>query len=141
MEKLSFYAYGHSNIQATHRNTLEITKEKDLSPKGDCIIAVRSQYACSDLPRKVISLIKNSKSKIILILEVDDLREVIKGYGDDKLILTSSTSMVIRKSTYIDERTLMIKADKSAIDIDRRLVDKLRNPNKRIKIILELIED
>lgn len=141
MEKLVFYAYGHDNIQATHRSTLEITKEGYLSLKGDCIVAVRSQYACGDLPKRLVQLMKNRETRIILILEVDTLKEVIQGCGDEKLMLTSRKSMVIRKSKYIDERTLMIKANKSAIDLDRELVNKLKNSRKGIKIVLEVIED
>ena len=140
MEKLVFYAFGHPNIQATHRNTLEITKENYLSLRGDCIIAIRSQYACKDLPKEMIQLMKNEESRIILTIEVDELKERIEGYGDKRLMLTSSESMVIRKSTYIDKRTLMVKADKSAADLDRKLVDKLKNPGEKARITLEVIK-
>ena len=33
-------ARGHPNIRATHKTTLEVTKEKELSPRGDCIIGI-----------------------------------------------------------------------------------------------------
>ncbi|HIP58595.1 MAG TPA: DUF371 domain-containing protein, partial [Archaeoglobus profundus] len=31
-------AWGHPNITAKHRTTLEITKDEELSIRGDCII-------------------------------------------------------------------------------------------------------
>ena len=34
------FAQGHPNILGTHRMTFEITKEHELSRRGDCIIAV-----------------------------------------------------------------------------------------------------
>jgi hypothetical protein len=34
------FAQGHENILATHKTTLEFTKDKRLSKKGDCIVAV-----------------------------------------------------------------------------------------------------
>ncbi|HUT17100.1 MAG TPA: DUF371 domain-containing protein, partial [Acidobacteriota bacterium] len=41
--------YGHKNIQATHKTTLEFTKDKHLSKKGDCIVAVAVDKALTDL--------------------------------------------------------------------------------------------
>ncbi|RLF17024.1 MAG: DUF371 domain-containing protein, partial [Thermoprotei archaeon] len=32
-------AWGHPNIRALHRSTMEITKEPYVTPRGDCIIA------------------------------------------------------------------------------------------------------
>ncbi|MCK4425081.1 DUF371 domain-containing protein, partial [Candidatus Bathyarchaeota archaeon] len=34
----TIFAYGHENIQATHRSTFEITKDARLSEKGDCVV-------------------------------------------------------------------------------------------------------
>lgn len=137
MARITFYAYGHHNIKATHRTTLEITKESYLTSRGDCIIAVKSQYACTDLPNDLKKRIRRKEAKILLILEIDGLKEVIEGYGDEKLLLTSSKSIVVRKSTYIDSRTLMIRANKSATDLDRKLVEKLKYSGTKLKITID----
>jgi hypothetical protein len=138
--RFCFCAYGHKNIKALHKSTLEITKEDTLTPRGDCIIAVRSEHSCYDLPDSLKKLIRTNNIKIKIILEVADLRDIILGYGSKKLKLLSEKSIVIRKSNYIDGRTLMINANKAARDIDRRIINKLRDPNEKIKIIIE-IED
>ena len=40
----SFTAYGHKNILATHKTTIEFTKDKELSLKGNCIVGVRADF-------------------------------------------------------------------------------------------------
>jgi len=48
--------------------------------------------------------------------------------------------MVIRKSDYIDARTLAINSNKAAKDIKRELVELLRNPETLVTVEL-VIED
>ena len=139
MEKIEFYAYGHEAIKATHKSTLEITKDPFLTERGDCIIGIRSSMACNDLPNNMKNLIKSNDARVILVIDVDGFREYIFGYGSEKLTLKSDTSMVIRKSTYIDDRTLMIRANKSARDISRKLVNSIKNNNKKISFRLIVI--
>ena len=135
-DRIIFYAWGHPNIRATHESTFEITRENHLSLKGDCIVAVKSQYACRDLPNQIKRRMKNKKTKITLILEAEGVRDKVEGYGSEKLILASPVSMVIRKSSYIDERTLMIKANKSASDLDRKLISKLKKSEAKARITI-----
>lgn len=133
---IKFYAYGHPNIKATHKSTLEITKENYLTSRGTCIIGIGSNISCLDLPNYIKERIKTRNSRIILSIRVDELREYIFGYGSDKLTLKSGISMVFRKSDYMDERTVMIKANKSASDINRRIISRLRNKGKPAEFIL-----
>ena len=132
MEKIEFYAYGHELVKATHRSTLEITKEDYLTESGDCIIGIRANLSCNELPERIKSKVRDDNSRVVLIIRVDGLREYIFGYGSRKLPLSSNTSMVIRKSSYIDSRTLMIKANKAARDISRRVVNRLKKRDKKI---------
>ena len=43
------FGYGHKNVQASHRTTLEFTKDTRLSKKGGCIVAVGTDKALADL--------------------------------------------------------------------------------------------
>ena len=45
-------AFGHKNVRATHRTTLEITKDEELSVRGDCIVAVAADKGFFDLKPK-----------------------------------------------------------------------------------------
>ncbi len=129
-------AYGHELIRATHKTTFEITKESSLTPRGDCIIAVRADKSVVDLSRKFKELAKKQGAKIKIIIESDGEREIVKAYGDPRLTFTHPEDIVIRKSGYVCGRTLAIKADKAAKDLSRKLIKELRNSDKKVKIIL-----
>ena len=129
-------AYGHKNIQATHKSTLEITKETKLSKRGDCIIAVSADKTMRDLGSEFKENLRNKNAKITMIIETGDIVEVVNALGSSRLILTHPTDMVVRESNYICNRTLAIQADKAACDLSRKLAEKLRNPKQKVKITL-----
>lgn len=117
--------YGHPLIKATHKTTLEITKDNYLTERGDCIIGIRATHSVKDLPDDIKNHLKNY-GKIKIIIKVDDLIDEIIAYGHKNLLLNDDRSIVIRKSDYIDSRTLAIKANKSARDINREIIEKLK---------------
>ena len=132
--KFIIKARGHSLIKATHKSTFEITKDGYLTPRGDCIIGIMASHSVSDLPEELKEHLKAS-GKISIILEVDGKRDEIIAYGHPDLKLTDKRSVVIRKSDYIDDRTLAVRANKAARDINRSLIEKLRE-GKKLKFII-----
>jgi len=135
----SFYAYGHEKIKSTHKTTLEITKEDYLTESGDCIVAIKSEKSCADLNNDLKNAIRKDGSKVLIKLVVGNEIETVEAYGSKKLILNNSTSMVIRKSEYIDDRTLAIRSNKSANDLRRDFIDLLKDNNVKIKIVIEVL--
>ena len=129
-------AYGHENIQATHKTTLEITKDKHLTRNGDCIIAVAANKSLADLSPKFKEKLRRKNAILTIRIEAEGVVEEIKASGSSHLILTHPTEIVVRKSDYISNRTLAIRADKTSYDLSKRLVDKLKNPNQKVKITL-----
>ena len=132
------FAYGHRNIQATHKSTLEITKEKQLSKKGDCIIAVSADKAIADLSLEFKDSLRKKNAKMTMLIEAEGIVEVVNASGSRRLILTHPTDIVVRKSSYVCSRTLAIKADRAAWDLSRKLVEKLRDPKQKVKVTLTL---
>lgn len=128
--------YGHENIQATHKTTFEVTKEAQLSRRGDCIIAVSANKTMTDFSSEFKENLHKEKAKIMILIEAGDAAEVVNAFGSPRLILTHRTDMVVRKSNYICNRTLAIQADKAACDLSRKLAEKLRNPKQKVKITL-----
>jgi hypothetical protein len=118
---------GHPNVRATHRTTLEITKENYLTPRGDCIIGVSADKGLADLNQELKQIIR-SRDSVILVLLVDELGEydLIVGKGDPRLELSDDRRIIIRKSTHISRNTLAINSTKSAADIKRSLIENLR---------------
>lgn len=129
-------ANGHTNIQAAHRTTLEITEDTDLSKNGDCIIAVSASKALTDLDPKFKKLLQRENAKLTILIQAGEVAEVVNAFGSSRLVLTHPRDMVIRKSGYICKRTLAIKADKAALDLSRKLVNKLKDPKQEVKITL-----
>ena len=131
-------AYGHKNIRAKHRTTLEITKNEYITPKGDCIIAVSANKSLNDLNSKFKEELSKKGSKLVIFIKVGELTNVINAFGTSKLNLTHPEDIVIRKSNYICNRTLAIHADKSAFDLENEIVEKLKNPKQKIEIMLKV---
>ena len=130
------WAFGHCNILAVHPSTLMFTKEKHLSEAGDCVIGVAADKALVDLGVEFKEKLKKSTAKLTIIIDADGLIQKVTASGSPKLVLTHPTDIVIRKSDYISDRTLAIRADKSSDDLPRELVEKLKNPRQKIKISL-----
>lgn len=129
-------AYGHENIQATHKSTLEITKEKWLSVKGDCVIATSADKGLNELSEKFRGSLRRKDSELAILIEAGDVRDIVNAYGSPLLVFTHPTDMVVRKSKYICGRTLAIRADKAACNLSRELVKKLKNPSEKVRIKL-----
>ena len=77
--------YGHENVTATHRSTLEFTKHEHLSKTGDCIYVVAADKALSDLSGEFKDALRNPNAKLTVRIEVDDLIEEIHAKGDSKI--------------------------------------------------------
>lgn len=42
-------ARGHPNIKATHRTTIEVTKDNYLTGRGDCILGIDADKSLKDM--------------------------------------------------------------------------------------------
>ncbi len=120
-----FRARGHPNVRATHRTTLEITRETHLTPRGDCIIAVESEIGLADLPASMKHEIR-SGGLVVLAICARGICDSVAGWGSPELGLSDPDRIIIRRSTYTDSRTLMIRASKAARYLDRRLIRELQ---------------
>ncbi len=127
--QLSFRARGHPHVSATHKTTVEITKEDFLTPTGDCIIGIRSEKACVDLDERLKTALRKG-CELTISLECNGAADSITAYGDPGLTFTNPASMVIRKSSFLCGRTLCVRADKAAGDLDRTLIKELKKGGK-----------
>ena len=136
----SFKAHGHPNITAVHKSTFELTVDKDLTPRGDCIIGVKSEYSAYTLPDSVKNLLRDDRSIIIISLEAAGFKDRICAYGSKNFTLQSETSIVIRKSGFIDDRTIGIFSNKAARDINRDLISYLKREDAVLKITINIFK-
>jgi uncharacterized protein len=126
---IRFFIFGHKNILATHKNTIEFTKDEEVSSKGDCILGVRADFNRSSI-REIL------KFDIIKVtIKIDDTEDsleaqVNKDFDDDHEI-------VIRIGEFASKRTLGIRASKAARNIDRKIVNLLKTDDAKAEVIIE----
>ena len=128
-----FTAYGHPNILATHKTTLEFTKDKELSLKGDCIVGVNADF---DLG-KIKEFIKNTKNnKISITIETISKTTKIKEtiLAEINPSFNSDKELVIRKTDFVSERTFAVNSNKAAFELDRGLIGFLKGKGNRIMV-------
>lgn len=119
---------GHENIRSNHKKTIEITKELNLTPRGDCIIGINASSSCFDLPTPLKEKIQNPDSKVRFSIRVEEHEFTVEGRGHRDLTLTHKEDIVIRKSDFVCPRTLAVKCDKASDLLPREMVKLLQNP-------------
>ena len=119
---------GHENIRSNHQKTIEITKDSELSVRGDCIIGVNATSSCFNLPIDLKEKLQDPKSKVQILIKVDQHEFIICGRGHEDLTLTHTEDIVIRRSDFVCPRTLAVMCDKTADLIPREMVRLLQDP-------------
>jgi uncharacterized protein len=133
--KYTFKAKGHHNVTSKHKTTFEVTQDTEIGLAADCIVGVSSKVSLNNLPSQMKEAIQDEDKLIQVILETENAKDVILGYGHPALTMDHPTDMVCRKSDYTCSRTLMIHADKVAVDLDSDLIDELAS-GKTLKVTI-----
>jgi len=129
---------GHPNVQSLHPRTIEITKDKDLTLNGDCIVGVNANKSCRDLGSELKDKIKKNHSFIEIEIIVEPYKFIIKGSGSEKLLLLNRDDIVLRKSNFICDRTLSINCNFSSLEIPREIINSLKNSNRKGVMLIKV---
>ncbi len=128
---------GHKNVRAAHRTTVEITREPELTPRGDCIIGVSADKGLRHFSSRFKEMIRVPGALVIaLILTEHGDADIIKGFGDPGLSLDDPDRIIIRKSSYVAPNTVMVRAGKAAKDLNRSLVEALRGECRGLAVFI-----
>ena len=111
-----------------HKKSVEVTRDPELSRRGDCIIGVRSNKGCSHLDHRLRHAIGRDDAEIRIEIIVANLSLKIAGRGSCDLSVLDTRDIVIRKSSFCCPRTLSVLCDKAASDIPSNMVKKLQDP-------------
>ncbi len=133
-----FDAWGHANVRARHRTTFEVTREDYLTPRGDCIIGIRSEASASALPQWLKDGLRSGWVAVVL-LAAGGRVDIVVGWGDPRMELSDPVRMVFRRSNYVGPETVMVRASKAAADLDRGLVKALRG-GARLRVAMTVVE-
>ena len=128
---------GHKNVTSLHKSTFEITKDVEIGPTADCIVGTSADQSMLNFSDEFKSKVADSNTQIRVILDTENGHDEIIGWGHEDLTLTHPTDIVCRTSDFTCSRTLMIKADKAARDLDASLIEDLKN-EKVLDITIEL---
>jgi hypothetical protein len=118
-------ARGHEHVRATHESTFEVTTDDWLTPAGDCILAVEAGRAPADFAEAFVAACRTVDAAVVATIEAGGHRERVRGPGHPDLTIDSNRSAVCRTSDYVDDRTVMVGAERAAADLDWDLVDAL----------------
>ncbi len=132
------HAFGHPNIRSSHPTTIMFTKERQVTRRGDCVVAVAADKSVADLSTEFKNALRQPNAKLTIHLEVGGLQGQINAYGSPELVLNHPNDLVIRKSEFISDRTLAVKADKSSADLSKAVIEKLKNPEQRVTLTLTM---
>ncbi len=130
MMEFSFYAYGHPNIRAMHRNTFEFTKDATVTVAGDCIIGINADF-------KIPGFFVGS-DKVRFDLDAGGVKEVILAELNPSFC--DGNEMVVRKSGFISDRTFAIRADKASKDFSQEFREKLSDDKTKIEVRIRHVE-
>ncbi|MFH1590818.1 MAG: DUF371 domain-containing protein [archaeon] len=124
---LFFTCRGHPNILASHANTLEFTKDQEVTPQGDCIVGAGADY---DL--EILKEFASRGGRAKVTMSVDDEVFVVEFERNPRF--EDKDEIVIRLSDFLSTRTLGIRADHGARDIPQVMREKLQDPSKTIEV-------
>ena len=146
MYEEAVHATGHENVSATHASTFEVTSDDYLTPAGDCILAVEADRTPADFDEAFVDACQDAEATITATIEVDPDRgeskgsrtATVEGRGDPALTFENERSIVGRTSDYVDDRTVLVEADRAAADLPRDLVDALADGAElRLRLTVE----
>lgn len=136
-EVVRFRARGHRNIKASHGKTLEITREAELSERGTCIVGVAADFE----PRRLALL----RGPVVVRLRVGGSKESVKEPVQEEVRavvtphMAARETLVIRRSDQRAGRTFAYAADKGARDLDRGLIEALKDPAAVLEVEVEAL--
>ena len=125
---MRFTAYGHPNMRAAHKLTLEFTKDTELTPKGDCIIGVNADFRLEELKK----LLRHPRLRMTIRMDNEEKTLSFKPNPD----FCSGHEIVIRLGAFLSDRTLGTDADLAAKHFHGWL-PKLKNPSQ--KLLVEIV--
>ena len=102
-------------------------------------MGVRASCGAAGLPGSLKQILSRDTGRALLKIRADEECFEVVGRGSSGLTFQNAREIVVRKSTFTSDRTLMVDADKAAKDIPRRMVRLLRDPEQLLEIEIRAI--
>jgi putative hydrolase of the HAD superfamily len=125
--RYTFTARGNKNILATHKNTLEFTKDKELSLDGDCIVGVDADFSLAALKQMA-----SAHNRLRIRISAGGVSDEVDFTANKNF--SSDRELVLRFSEFNSDRTFGFRASKSAAHLDRKLASKLGEAGQTVTV-------
>ena len=102
-------------------------------------MAVNAEKALLDLDDDIKKAARSGETVISLKLEAGGEEFTVRGRGHPGLTYTDPSDIVIRKSSYVCGRTLMVEADKAACDIPDEFRRVLKDEGVEVTVTISFI--
>jgi len=129
---------GHPMVRSSHPTTIEVTTEDYLTESGDCIIGVGASKGCAQLDARIKERLRRKESRVTITILAGNLSFRVNASGDPRLGLSHQHDMVIRKSDFVSDRTLAVRADAASRNIPREMVRLLKDPTTVGRLEIEV---
>lgn len=118
-----FHAQGHPNILATHKTTIEFTKEKEVTKKGDCIVGVKADFDSRELHD-----FANKHAVAQITMTVGSYKETILAQTNPEF--NDDREFVVRMGEHASPRTFATRADRAAKYLNREMIELIKKREK-----------
>ncbi len=133
---------GHPLVRGTHPTTFEVTKERELTSRGDCIICVAADKGAAALSPAFRRVLANDRAVLTTRLSAGDVSVEVRSRGSAAFTLDHPTDLVWRRSGFVCGRTVGIHSDFVARTLPRELVRLLRQGEEMVvELVAELPGD
>jgi hypothetical protein len=131
--KEEIVAWGSEKIVANDTTKFGITKSSEVE---NFTIGIKANKCADELSNEMKNVLKQAK-KIEITIEAGGEKDKISAFGSPALRISDKEKIIVRKDDKIDSATIAILADKSASELKRELVEKLKNPKNKILLTIE----
>ena len=116
---------GHPLVLGTHPTTFEVTRERHLTGRGNCIIGIGADKGCAGLSPAFKNVLVRDNAHLLTRLACGEIEVEIHSKGSSQFTLSHPTDMVWRRSTFVCGRTIAILSDHVAATLPEELIKNL----------------
>jgi hypothetical protein len=124
-------AAGHANVRATHRKTLELVREGEISARATCVVGVGASLDEEALLRL--------RGRVEVTIAAGDLSATVRGRVNPAF--RPGDPLIVRRANAVTRDAVVIDADTAAADLDRELVAALASSDAVVEIRFRALDE
>jgi len=127
-------AFTSEKFRLKDEKCIRVTKDEKID---DATLGIKADKGAKDLSTEFKNELKKGKM-VSVIIEVDGIKDTLLAFGSAELRLKDERSISIRSDDKVEDSTVAILSNKGVKDLKDELKKKLKEKERRVKIILEI---